>query len=88
MVAPQLAVVANTTVQLGIEALVRGVTPLWWCPTRRRHGKRQQYLDRPAMIGDPAAMSGVTPLPHPRLVCEGNLVFIATRLHYGYIWRL
>src|SRR5215510_5023099 len=52
--APQLTVVSAPSFNQALERM-RGTPSLrGWCPPRRWHMKRQQFSDRPAMIGDPS----------------------------------
>ena len=51
-VAPQLTVVSAPPLNQALERMRGTPTLLGWCPTRRWHMKRQQFLDGPAMIRD------------------------------------
>src|ERR671939_425247 len=52
--AQQLTVVSAPSFNQALERM-RGTPSLHgWCPPRRWHMKRQQFPDRPAMIGDPS----------------------------------
>ena len=52
VVAPQLTVVSAPPLNQAFERMRGTPALLGWCPTRRRHMKRQQFLDGPAMIRD------------------------------------
>ena len=51
-VAPQLTVVTNASARSGVQCPCRTSTPLRWYPARQRHMKRQQFVQRPAMVRD------------------------------------
>src|SRR4030095_11202721 len=53
-IAPQLIVVSTPPPNKTFEHMRGSPTLLGWCPTRRRYVQGQQFVHRPAMIGDPS----------------------------------